>query len=118
MIQLEVPKRVSNIFLNLHKPKKFKACYLSGMFQVIEEGKEASVEFYDQWVKDVIKTVPKERLLIFNVKEGWEPLCKFLDVPIPNQVRAFLDMNYERYMIMIIVLFFCSHFQGLMTLLI
>ena len=114
MIQLEVPKRVSNIFLNLHKPKKFKACYLSGMFQVIEEGKEASVEFYDQWVKDVIKTVPKERLLIFNVKEGWEPLCKFLDVPIPNQVRAFLGMNYEK--LMIIFLFSCSHSHGLMTL--
>ena len=89
MTQLEVPKRVSNIFLNLYRSNKFEACCLSGMFQVIEEGKEASVEFYDQWVKDVIKTVPKERLLIFNVKEGWEPLCKFLDVPIPNQVRFY-----------------------------
>ena len=114
MTQLEVPKRVNNTFINLYKSKKFKACCLSGMFQVIEEGKEASVEFYDQWIKDVIKTVPKERLLIFNVKEGWEPLCKFLDVPIPNQVRAFLVMNYEEYMI--IFLFSCSHFQGLMTL--
>lgn len=28
--------------------------------------------------------MPKERLLEFNAKEGWEPLCKFLDVPIPE----------------------------------
>ena len=28
---------------------------------------------------------PKENLLIFNVEEGWEPLCKFLGVDIPNQ---------------------------------
>ena len=55
------------------------------MFQVIEEGKEASVKFYNDWVEDVKKTVPKERLLIFSVKEGWEPLCKFLDVPVPEE---------------------------------
>jgi hypothetical protein len=32
----------------------------------------------------VQNTVPKERLLVFNVKEGWEPLCTFLECPIPN----------------------------------
>ena len=55
------------------------------MFQVIEEGKEASIEFYNAWVDEVKNTVPKERLLVFSVKEGWEPLCKFLNVPIPEQ---------------------------------
>lgn len=30
------------------------------------------------------RTVPEERLLVFNVKQGWEPLCEFLDVPIPD----------------------------------
>ena len=29
--------------------------------------------------------VPEEDLLIWNVKEGWEPLCKFLGKPIPEQ---------------------------------
>ena len=28
--------------------------------------------------------VPSERLLVWNVKDGWEPLCKFLGKPIPN----------------------------------
>lgn len=27
--------------------------------------------------------VPKERLLEYNVSDGWEPLCKFLDVAVP-----------------------------------
>jgi hypothetical protein len=27
--------------------------------------------------------VPAERLLIYDVRQGWEPLCKFLNVPIP-----------------------------------
>ena len=26
----------------------------------------------------------KHRLLIFEVKEGWEPLCKFLGKPVPD----------------------------------
>lgn len=28
---------------------------------------------------------PKENLLVFNAKEGWGPLCKFLGVDIPSQ---------------------------------
>ena len=29
--------------------------------------------------------VPEEDLLVWNVKEGWEPLCKFLGKPIPEK---------------------------------
>jgi len=46
----------------------------------------------DGWLEDVYKRhyeyvtskVPPERILIFNVKQGWEPLCKFLGVPVPD----------------------------------
>ena len=27
--------------------------------------------------------VPSEQLLVFDVSEGWEPLCRFLGVPVP-----------------------------------
>lgn len=36
---------------------------------------------YLRHIDEVRTTVPPERLLIFNVKEGWPPLCRFLDVP-------------------------------------
>ena len=39
---------------------------------------------YDIHLENVRNSVPKERLLEFNVKEGWEPLCKFLELPIPD----------------------------------
>ena len=29
--------------------------------------------------------VPKEQLLVWDLKDGWEPLCKFLNVPIPDE---------------------------------
>lgn len=28
--------------------------------------------------------VPPERLLEYDVRQGWEPLCKFLNVPVPD----------------------------------
>ncbi|MGV8951047.1 MAG: sulfotransferase [Cypionkella sp.] len=31
----------------------------------------------------VRKGIPAGRLLVFNVAEGREPLCRFLDVPVP-----------------------------------
>lgn len=29
--------------------------------------------------------VPKERLLEWSVEDGWEPLCRFLGKPIPDE---------------------------------
>jgi hypothetical protein len=29
--------------------------------------------------------IPAERLLVYQVKEGWEPLCKFLGAPVPDE---------------------------------
>jgi len=42
------------------------------------------VEFFHQWTAEVEATVPKDRLLTFNVREGWAPLCEFLGVPTPD----------------------------------
>ena len=35
---------------------------------------------------DAVKeTIPASQLLVFEVKQGWEPLCTFLDAPIPAE---------------------------------
>ena len=39
---------------------------------------------YLDWIEYVKSSVPPEKLLIFNVKQGWEPLCKFLNVKVPE----------------------------------
>ena len=33
---------------------------------------------------DVIASVSRSDLLVFDVAEGWEPLCAFFDVPVPD----------------------------------
>ncbi|KAL5264551.1 hypothetical protein ACHWQZ_G005594 [Mnemiopsis leidyi] len=39
---------------------------------------------YTNWNAHVKDTVPEDKLLVYNVKEGWEPLCRFLEVPVPG----------------------------------
>ena len=42
-------------------------------------------KLYRQHNERVQAVIPKEKLLIYNVKEGWKPLCRFLGCNIPNQ---------------------------------
>ena len=37
--------------------------------------------------------VPGDRLLVWDVREGWAPLCKFLQVPVPNKPFPRLARN-------------------------
>ena len=39
---------------------------------------------YQKHYDTVRSIVPEDRLLEYNVKEGWGPLCKFLNLPIPD----------------------------------
>ena len=34
--------------------------------------------FFNDWVDQVKAEIPAERLLVFEVKQGWAPLCQFL----------------------------------------
>ena len=43
------------------------------------------VEMFQQHNEDVKRSISPERLLVFEVKEGWAPLCEFLDVPMPSE---------------------------------
>lgn len=43
---------------------------------------EAGFEAYVQFVKD---TVPADRLLLHDVRDGWEPLCEFLGIDVPDE---------------------------------
>ena len=37
-----------------------------------------SARFFNDWVDQVKAEIPAERLLVFEVKQGWGPLCQFL----------------------------------------
>lgn len=55
-----------------------------------------AIEVFEQSNEAVRRRVPPGRLLVFDVREGWAPLCKFLDVEIPD--RLFPHLNEMREM--------------------
>jgi hypothetical protein len=55
-----------------------------GMFQGRFEDKPFALEIYHGHNAHVRRVIPPERLLVFDVHEGWKPLCEFLEVPIPE----------------------------------
>ena len=55
------------------------------MFGVVARGESAAIDFFEKWNDEVIKAVPKDRLLIHEAKDGYEPICKFLGLPVPNE---------------------------------
>jgi predicted naringenin-chalcone synthase len=48
------------------------------------ERREDALERYRRHNDAVMRTVPTDRLLVYDVEDGWEPLCAFLDVPVPD----------------------------------
>lgn len=49
------------------------------------------VDYFRRHAAEVERVVPAERLLVYDVAQGWEPLCRFLGVPVPD--TAFPRVN-------------------------
>jgi hypothetical protein len=45
--------------------------------------------------EEVRATIPSERLLVFDVSQGWEPLCAFLGVPVPDGPFPHMNSTQE-----------------------
>jgi len=56
-----------------------------GFFQGRMHDKAFMIELFQRWNEEVKATVPSERLLVFEVRQGWEPLCGFLGVDVPSE---------------------------------
>jgi hypothetical protein len=46
--------------------------------------REGALAAYRRRIAEVSAAIAPERLLVFDVAEGWTPLCRFLDVPVPE----------------------------------
>jgi len=60
------------------------------------ESREKTIAAYRAHVEEVRAQVPPDRLLVYDVAEGWEPLCRFLGRPVPEGVD-FPRLNDRRF---------------------
>lgn len=54
--------------------------------------RQHAIAVFQAHIAAVKEYVPTDRLLVYDVREGWEPLCKFLDVPVPSD-KPFPRLN-------------------------
>lgn len=57
--------------------------------------RDQAIAVYEAHLDEVRRTVPPERLLVFDVAQGWAPLCRFLDRPVPAD-EPFPRLNDRR----------------------
>lgn len=48
------------------------------------EDKDYAISVYLKHIETVQNSIPADRLLTFNVADGWSPLCEFLNVAVPD----------------------------------
>lgn len=86
--------------LTMDTPRWFLRLFMPGLYAVNRVGRALvfggtfggrfddrahALAVYAAHIEEVERTVPPERLLVYSVKEGWEPLCTFLDLPVPDE---------------------------------
>jgi hypothetical protein len=49
------------------------------------EDKDAAVAAFEARQKEVIESIAPERLLVYELGSGWDPLCEFLELPVPDE---------------------------------
>ena len=65
-----------------------------GLFGAMEGGEELATRslalatsiprFFREWKEQVVREVPEDRLLIWQVRQGWRPLCQVPEPPLAN----------------------------------
>ena len=73
--ELDLPPPIAAIFETMDK------LLVQGVFGGLD--KESSIASYRRNNEKVRETIPAERLLVFDPADGWEPFCRFLEVPVP-----------------------------------
>ena len=77
------------------KPRKVdrmtKNIIWNGKFDGKFEDKAHAETVWNAHIDEVKSALPADRLLVFEVKDGWAPLCAFLGKPVPE--RPFPRVN-------------------------
>lgn len=55
-----------------------------GTFSGKMDDREHAIEVFERHNERVAAAVPDDRLLVYQVGDGWEPLCEFLGVEVPD----------------------------------
>jgi len=75
--------------------KFMRNTYLNKQFNNNFSSKLNAEKIFFKHIDDVIKHVPKNQLLIYEVSDGWQPLCDFLEIQIPSEPFPHLNKKED-----------------------
>ena len=55
--------------------------------------KDFAEKVWNKHIEDVKAHVPEDKLLVYDVRDGWGPLCAFLELPEPSEPLPHLNKN-------------------------
>ena len=80
-----------------------KEIIFQGTFDGRFEDKDHAIGVFNRHNEEVQRRVPKERLLVYEVKQGWGPLCEFLGVEVPDKPFPHLNDAAETRRLILMV---------------
>lgn len=89
--------------------------FLTAAFPPPDQNKEAAIASYEEHNRNVREKIPADRLLEYSVKEGWQPLCDFLEIaecpstPFPktNSARSVQVQSISAFIAPLVIVLFC-----------
>jgi len=57
--------------------------------------KELALQIYKDFNEDIKSSIPEDQLLVYQIKDGWAPLCDFLNVPVPDAAFPYKNKRKE-----------------------
>jgi len=63
---------------------KYNGMMVRKVFGEDLKNKSAVISLFNAYNDEILHSIPKEKMLVYDVKSGWGPLCAFLNVPVPG----------------------------------
>ncbi len=82
-LKLRIPDDVPQV--RRHQLEMARKIVMEDTFGGRFEDKAHAIAVYNRHNEEVRRTIPPNRLLVFEPREGWAPLCRFLGVPVPQE---------------------------------
>ena len=57
--------------------------------------KKYAIDIFNHHIAEIKRKVPDDKLLVYETGTGWGPLCRFLQLPIPNQSYPHVNTTRE-----------------------
>lgn len=89
--------------------------FITSSIPKIDQNKEAAIKSYEDHNRHIRERVPPGQLLEYSVKQGWQPLCDFLEIPdcpttpFPktNSARSVQVQSISCAVVPLVVILFC-----------